>query len=142
MPDAKKQVPFPTPPTDESLLSDKVRDLMMIVADPKKVAIAAFKELNSFDRQIFLIQLIESGLTDFNQLSRLYVDKLQNERQASNEANAKLALFLGMYCGIDTSAAGKNARRLLYEAKNYTGADGSGFGKMLDDEFNPKTDKK
>lgn len=111
---------------------------MSIAEDPVDVAIAAFKELGEYKRQIFLIRLIESGLTDFNQLSRLYVDKLQTERRETDAANSKLALFLGMYCGTDKSPAGQNARRLLYDAKNYTGLDGSGFGKMLEDEFNPK----
>lgn len=96
----------------------------------------SFKSLEGWQQRLVLIDLLEDGTIQFETLATLYVEKLRNERQQKQHANAVLGLMLSSYCINDPSPGGKNARKHLYESGAWTGTDGSIFGKQLEEEFN------
>lgn len=94
-----------------------------------------FRQLEDWQQRLVLIDLLEDGTIKFEKLATQYVEKLQAERTQKQHANAILALMLSSYCINDPSPGGKNARKHLYESGAWTGADGSIFGKQLEEEF-------
>lgn len=97
---------------------------------------SSYKKLENWQQRALLIDLLEDGTIQFETLATLYVEKLRNERQQKQHANAVLGLMLSSYCINDPSSGGKNARKHLYESGAWTGTDGSIFGKQLEEEFN------
>jgi hypothetical protein len=98
-------------------------------------ALEEMLQLNKLGVHLVLIELMEAGKISFHELAEMYIDKLRRERNKSFEHNARLGLHLGGYCMRDNTPSGKSARQLMYESGAYTGADGSGFGTMLEKEF-------
>jgi len=100
--------------------------------------VEAIRELEKWEKNDLLVALLDSGIVDFVDFAKMYVKILEGRNHRKECSINTLGLMLGSYCMHDNSPGGKNARRHLYESGAYTEQDGSGFGRMLGEEFKVK----
>jgi hypothetical protein len=101
----------------------------------------ALEELLKVDaivRRAVIMELLERKELSFVELSKIYVEFLQKEREHLSNKIMPLALHLAMYARKDKTDTGRNARRLIYECKYF---EGSLAGAELQKEFSTENKK-
>jgi hypothetical protein len=98
-------------------------------------------ELNALGKTLLLIELLKKGNIDFAEISKLYVQYLEQDNRKKQDAISTLGLNLAIYSMTDKSAHGKGVRKTLHDSQLYC-FEGSPFGKQLSEEFDNKEDFK
>ena len=94
-------------------------------------AVTAFGNLNEMERHFALLCLIEEKIISFPELSKMYVDLLQKERDAKQGEVMSISLWLGLLLR-DGDPDTEYMRRFLWEKGYHRG---SAYGDKLDKEF-------
>jgi hypothetical protein len=101
-------------------------------------ALHEMMQLKPLLTQLVFGELLKAGKIDFIKLSIEYTNWLEGEKKEKEAMISHLTLHLGLCAGQDKSPFSKAGRKFLYDNGLYTGKDGSGFGKLLEDEFGDK----
>lgn len=91
-------------------------------------------ELNPLGKTLLLIELFKNGQIDFAEVSKMYVQHLEQDNRVKQDTISTLGINLAVYSMEDKSAHGKAVRKMLHKT-NHFNFEGSPFGKQLEEEF-------